>query len=87
MPLEGEHGELLQPEAKDPTPVETYEYRELLNELDKTAARYLSDEQRTLFRMHHLEDRSIAQIAKQLDKTEDSVKSNLYRTRRILLTR
>lgn len=87
VPLEGEHGDIVQPETKEPTPVESYEYQELLRDLDRTAAHQLSHEQRMLFRMHHLEDRSIAQIADQLGKSEDSVKSNLYRTRKILLTR
>jgi DNA-directed RNA polymerase specialized sigma24 family protein len=36
--------------------------------------------------MHHLHHRSIADIAVALDKSEDAVKSNLYRARRLLLT-
>ena len=45
----------------------------------------LSDEQRELFRLHHLEHRPIKEIAGRLNKTENSIKSNLYRTRKILL--
>ena len=36
--------------------------------------------------MHHLLHRSIHEIARALDKSEDSIKSNLYRARRVLLT-
>jgi len=35
--------------------------------------------------MHHLQSVSIAEIAQTLSKSEDSVKSNLYRTRKLLL--
>jgi DNA-directed RNA polymerase specialized sigma24 family protein len=47
----------------------------------------LSHEQQTLFQLHHVEERSISDIARTLDKTENSIKSNLYRTRKILLAR
>ena len=87
VPFDGENGEHLHAETKEPTPIESYEVQELLENLERTADRCLTEEQRTLFRLHHLEDRSIAEIAEELDKTENSVKSNLYRTRKILLTR
>ena len=87
VPLEGDHGEREFTDRNEPGPVESYEYFELLRQLEETAATRLTEEQRTLFRLHHLEDRSISQIASQLDKTENSVKSNLYRTRKILLAR
>ena len=47
----------------------------------------LSSGQRHLFKLHHLEDRSISEIAVALDKSENAVKSNLYRTRKLLLAR
>ena len=44
-------------------------------------------EQRELFELHHLESMPIAEIAQALSKSEDAVKSNLYRTRKLLLSR
>jgi DNA-directed RNA polymerase specialized sigma24 family protein len=44
-------------------------------------------EQRELFDLHHLQSVPIAEIARTLSKSEDSVKSNLYRTRKLLLAR
>ena len=35
--------------------------------------------------MHHLENMPIAEIAAATSKSEDSVKSTLYRTRKLLL--
>ena len=45
----------------------------------------ITDEQRMLFEMHHIHALPIAEIAETLSKSEDSVKSNLYRTRKLLL--
>jgi len=47
----------------------------------------LTEEQRQLFELHHIQERPIQEIARRLKKSENSVKSNLYRTRRILLAR
>jgi RNA polymerase sigma-70 factor (ECF subfamily) len=73
--------------SSHPTPLEIYEFQERLTCLGETANTQLSPDQRTLFRLHHLEKRSISEIALSLSKSEDAVKSNLYRTRKILLTR
>jgi RNA polymerase sigma-70 factor (ECF subfamily) len=70
-----------------PSPIEVVEYQERLDQLEHTLANRLSPEQRMLFRLHHLEDRPISEIADRLDKTEDAVKSHLYRARRLLLQR
>ncbi len=70
---------------REPTPYDHFECRERISQLEATAARELSPEQWQLFEMHHLLHRSILEIASELDKTEDSVKSNLYRARRVLL--
>ena len=70
-----------------PTPLETYECAERLTRLEDVVSNKLTAEQWTLFRLHHMEDKSISEIASQLSKSEDSVKSNLYRTRKILLAR
>jgi DNA-directed RNA polymerase specialized sigma24 family protein len=47
----------------------------------------LSPEQRQLVELHHLQHHSIEDIARDLHKTEDAVKSNLYRARKLLLAR
>ncbi len=71
---------------REPTPFDHYECGERIAQLESTAARYLTSEQRQLFELHHLRHHSIHEIARDLDKTEDAVKSNLYRARRVLLT-
>jgi RNA polymerase sigma-70 factor (ECF subfamily) len=73
-----------QPEA---TPLENYEMTERANQLKQTLEHELTPEQRKLFELHHLESMPIAEIARTLSKSEDSVKSNLYRTRKQLLAR
>jgi DNA-directed RNA polymerase specialized sigma24 family protein len=40
-----------------------------------------------LFRLHHIDDRPISEIAAKLKKSEDAIKSNLYRARKLLLPR
>ena len=67
------------------TPLDYYECRERILQLEATAARRLNGEQRRMFELHHLHHRSIADIAAQLDKSKDAVKSNLYRARKALL--
>jgi len=68
-----------------PTPDEVLDCRERAIALDAALADQLSDDQREVFRLHHLEERSIAEIAAELGRSEDSVKSQLYRTRKLLL--
>ncbi len=70
---------------REPTPHDHYECGERISQLQATATRDLTPEQRQLFEMHHLLHRPIHEIARELDKTEDSIKSNLYRARRLLL--
>jgi RNA polymerase sigma-70 factor (ECF subfamily) len=73
--------------SSQPSPVELYECEELLSTLETRLETRLSDEQRRLFQLHHIEDRPISEIARATAKSEDSVKSNLYRARKALLTR
>ena len=73
--------------SSDPTPLEAYECQERMWRMAETLEHKLSREQRLLFRLHHLDERPISEIAQTLDKTEDAVKSNLYRTRKLLLAR
>jgi RNA polymerase sigma-70 factor (ECF subfamily) len=90
VPLEtDENGELDIADASsaEATPLDFYELRERILQLESAAERELSPEQRQLFRLHHLEHRSIAEVAALLDKSEDAVKSNLYRVRKVLLAR
>lgn len=68
-----------------PSPLEHYEFRERLTQLEDAASRRLTGEQQELFELHHLRHRSITDIAAMLHKSEDSVKSNLYRARKALL--
>lgn len=68
-------------------PLAAYEYREQLERIDFVMREKLSAEQRTLVTLHHLEDRTIQEIAVVVQKSEDAVKSNLYRARKLLLTR
>jgi len=70
-----------------PTPLEHYECRERIGQLQSAASRRLSQEQRELFERHHLHHQSITELAANLRKSEDAVKSNLYRARKMLLAR
>lgn len=73
--------------TRDPDPLELYECSERLARLEHAVTSELSDEQRQLFELHHLENRSIQEIAGLLQKSEDAVKSHLYRARKVLLAR
>jgi RNA polymerase sigma factor (sigma-70 family) len=64
-----------------------YECTERLARLESAVARDLSTEQWELFQLHHLQNRSIQEIARDTQKSEDAVKSHLYRARRLLLAR
>jgi RNA polymerase sigma-70 factor (ECF subfamily) len=63
-----------------------YELNERLERLQR-GVDDLSSDQWELFRLRHLENRSIEEIAQQLAKSEDAVKSHLYRARKVLLAR
>ena len=85
--LDDDDAEMLSPSSGQITPLDEYECAERFHQLSKTMERMLSEEQKVLFQLHHIEDRPISEIAQKLSKTEDAIKSNLYRTRRILLAR
>lgn len=80
----GLNGSAQQGEA---TPLEHYEMAERAGQLRHMLDHEVTPEQRQLFEMHHLQSISISEIAQTLSKSEDSVKSNLYRTRKLLLNR
>jgi RNA polymerase sigma-70 factor (ECF subfamily) len=69
----------------EPTPLENYEMHERAAQLSDVLEHEVTAEQRQLFEMHHIQSLPIAEIAKTLSKSEDSVKSGLYRTRKLLL--
>lgn len=73
--------------TREADPHEAYEYSERLSRLEAAVESELSEEQRQLFELHHLEHRSIQEIAGLLCKSEDAVKSHLYRARKVLLAR
>jgi RNA polymerase sigma-70 factor (ECF subfamily) len=90
VPLEtDEHGELdvRTDGVQETTPLDFYELRERIGQIANAAESDLSPEQQLLFRLHHLEHRPISEVAAILDKSEDAVKSNLYRVRKLLLAR
>jgi RNA polymerase sigma-70 factor (ECF subfamily) len=72
---------------REPDPLQVYECNERLARLETAIERDLSAEQWQLFQLHHLENRSIQEIARDTRKSEDAVKSHLYRARRLLLAR
>ncbi|MDJ0785471.1 MAG: RNA polymerase sigma factor [Myxococcota bacterium] len=68
-------------------PLESYECNERMRQMGEVIEKDLTAEQWNLFRLHHLENRTIQEIAASVHKTEDSIKSHLYRARRLLLAR
>ena len=59
----------------------------ILARLEQAAHCDLNEEQQMLFELHHLENQSIRDIAVRMRKSVDSIKSSLYRTRRLLPAR
>lgn len=84
---EGEESRALPTLGASDDPYSAYECTERVRHLRHVAERELTDEQRRLFELHHLENRSIQEIARHERKSEDSVKSHLYRARKLLLAR
>ena len=91
VPLEdpalGEFGDPLgRAHSDSPSPLENYECAERIRRMEE-ASGDLTPDQLRLFELHHLEHHSIRKIARDLDKSEDAVKSHLYRARKLLLAR
>jgi len=88
VPLDDQDGDpfdpLLQTTQRQPTPLESFEYRERVETLRTRAERELTPVQRELFVRHHLDDQPVREIALVMRKSEDSIKSNLYRVRKLL---
>lgn len=91
VPLSDDDSESVSPVLStmsvEPTPLERYECNERMARMSSTLESRLTPEQRQLFELHHLDERSISEIAEVTRKSEDAVKSNLYRTRKLLLAR
>lgn len=68
-----------------PSAIETIEYKERVRTINRLVENRLSPEQQVLFDLHHVQDKPIAEIAQTLNRSENAVKSNLYRARKILL--
>jgi RNA polymerase sigma factor (sigma-70 family) len=68
-------------------PLAAYECEERLRRMREAVREDLTAEQWELFQLHHLENRSIEEIARTLQRSTDSVKSHLYRARKLLLAR
>jgi RNA polymerase sigma-70 factor (ECF subfamily) len=73
-------------DANAPDPHAAYERNERLAQID-SAAQQLSPSQWEYFRLHHLEDVRIDDIARRGGLSRDAVKSHLYRARKLLLAR
>lgn len=82
-----QHAQMASSVAGEPDPFQMYECQERMGQMSATLESKLSREQQLLFRLHHLDERPISEIAAVLDKSEDAVKSNLYRARKLLLAR
>lgn len=72
---------------READPLQAYEAAERASRLEDAFRNELSEEQRTLFNLHHLQNHPIQEIARALRKSEDAIKSNLYRARKLLLAR
>jgi len=84
----GEHGDFSSRLHSDqPTPLDHYECNERIARMQTAASEVLTEEQWRLFALHHLEHHSVRDLARALEKSEDAVKSNLYRARKLLLAR
>ncbi|MBW2290967.1 MAG: RNA polymerase sigma factor [Deltaproteobacteria bacterium] len=70
--------------SSDPTAIETIECNQRVKSIKRLVKNRLTQEQRILFELHHLQDRPIQEIARTLNMSENAVKSNLYRARKIL---
>jgi len=90
VPLEAEDGDSANSESHQtsvPSAIENIEYKQRIATIDRLVHQKLTREQKVLFELHHLENRPIQEIATTLGKSENAIKSNLYRARKILLAR
>lgn len=72
------------PVTATPTAIETIECHQRVKTINRLVENRLTRDQKILFELHHLQDRPIQEIAEALNMSENAVKSNLYRARKIL---
>lgn len=70
-----------------PGPDEAYEFGERIRRMQAVVEDDLSEEQWEIFSLHHLGRFSVRDLAKRFEKSEQAVKSHLYRVRKALLAR
>jgi RNA polymerase sigma-70 factor (ECF subfamily) len=91
VPLNDDDQDQLRPNrsnvSSEPSPLEAYEYQERVDHMEGVLEKRLTQQQRFLFEQHHLHEIPISEIAAATSKSENSVKSNLYRARKLLLSR
>ena len=90
--LEEEHADAAADELDSsatvsPNAIQTIEFKQRVDSIQRLVDNRLTREQQILFELHHLQERPIHEIAETLNKSENAIKSNLYRTRKILLAR
>jgi len=66
------------------TPADDFEMRERLRRMDERL-RTISGWQAEVFWMRHVDDLSIDQIARRMDRSSDAIRSSLYRVKRLLV--
>jgi len=77
--------ELASTQVLDATPLQQYECSERMARINTAATEKLSADQRRMIELHHLQNYSVREIAQTLGRSEDAIKSNLYRARKLLL--
>ncbi len=78
---------LLSSVRREANPFERYEALDRATRMDQAFDADLTQDQRQIFQLHHLDNLPVRTIAARTGKSEDSVKSNLYRARKLLLAR
>ena len=66
------------------TPADDFEMHELLRRMDERL-RSVTGWQVEVFWMRHVDDLSIEQIARRMDRSSDAIRSSLYRVKRLLV--
>ena len=82
LPLED--GGALDRESADTPPERSLEARRVLRRCQQVVEHDLTETQRQIFHMKHRRQQPIRVIAKTLGKSEDAIKANLYRMRRVI---
>ena len=91
VPLDAEESDKMRADQgaspAQPSAIETIEYKQRVTTINRLVKNRLSGDQQVMFDLHHVQDRPIHEIAATLGRSENAIKSNLYRARKILLAR